>query len=109
MLASAIIMYYGHQGAYHHGASIPTKIPASYLLQWEAIKEAKQRGKKFYNFWGIAPDDAPASHPFKGITLFKTGFGGQKYELLPCQDLPLSFKYNLTRVIELVRKKKRGF
>ncbi|GAI33015.1 unnamed protein product, partial [marine sediment metagenome] len=28
--------------------------PASYLLQWEAIKEAKNRGCKLYNFWGIA-------------------------------------------------------
>ena len=108
-LASAIVMYYGGQGAYHHGASHTTKIPVSYLMQWEAIKEAKKRGYKLYNFWGIAPPDAPKDHPFKGITLFKTGFGGRQYDLLPCHDLPLTFKYNLTRVIETLRKKKRGF
>ncbi|HEC21100.1 MAG TPA: peptidoglycan bridge formation glycyltransferase FemA/FemB family protein [Candidatus Peregrinibacteria bacterium] len=113
-LATAMIMYYGDQGSYHHGASTHKfpKIPASYLLQWEAIKEAKQRGKKIYSFWGIASDEElekNPKHPFKGITLFKKRFGGYRYDLLHCQDLRLSKKYFVNWGIETLRRVKRGF
>jgi lipid II:glycine glycyltransferase (peptidoglycan interpeptide bridge formation enzyme) len=33
-IASAIILISGDTAIYHHGASIPGKIPASYLIQW---------------------------------------------------------------------------
>lgn len=112
LLASAIIMYFGKVAAYHHGASSSDpehrKIPASYLLQWQIIREAQKRGMKAYNFWGIAPGENP-KHPFYGITHFKTGFGGSRYDLLPCQDLPLKPSYHVTRLIETLRKWKRGF
>lgn len=112
LLASAIIMYYGQVGAYHHGASssLPEhrKIPASYLLQWEVIKEAQRRELKAYNFWGIAPGKNP-KHPFYGITHFKTGFGGRQYDLIPCHDLVVNKKYYLNWAVEKVRKIKRGF
>ena len=109
--SSAIIMYYGNTAAYRHGASVglDKKVPTSYLLQWEAIKEAKKRGIKYYNFWGIAPDNAPKSHPFKGITHFKKGFGGEQKNLLHCQDLPISSKYWLNWIVETVRSINRGF
>ena len=55
-LASAVIVFYGNSAFYHHGASIPSKIPAAYLLQWEAIREAKRRGHRFYNFWGVVKE-----------------------------------------------------
>lgn len=112
LLASAIIMFYGGTASYHHGASSSDpeyrKIPASYLLQWAAIKEAKKRGCCIYNFWGIAPDEN-SRHPFFGITHFKKGFGGRRYDLLHCQDLPVSPLYWITFLIETVRKWKRGF
>ena len=76
---------------------------------WESIKEAKNRGMKYYNFWGIAPDKARKNHPFYGITHFKKGFGGYKKELLPAQDLPVSVKYWFNWVIETFRSIKRGF
>lgn len=112
VLASAMVMYYGNTAAYHHGASSSDpkyrKIPASYLLQWTAIQEASQRGMKWYNFWGIAPDKNP-KHPFYGITHFKCGFGGRRMDLLSCQDLALNGKYLITKSIETLRKWKRGF
>ncbi len=122
VLASAMIMYYGKGAAYHHGASSSNpafrKIPASYLLQWEAIKEAKERGANHYNFWGVAPYttdkegkriyDNP-DHPFCGITHFKTGFGGERKDLVACHDLILSPKYYLNWAVESGRKWKRGF
>jgi lipid II:glycine glycyltransferase (peptidoglycan interpeptide bridge formation enzyme) len=107
-LASAIIMYYGTQASYHHGASTPSKVPAAYALQWAAILEAKRRGCRFYNFWGVT-DMADKKHPFYGISLFKTRFGGKSFTLIPCQDLPLTPKYQLTRLIESLRRVRRGF
>lgn len=113
LLASAIIMYYGKSGAYHHGASSShpehRKIPASYLLQWEVIKEAQRRGCSTYNFWGIAPPNAGPKHPFYGITHFKTGFGGRQLDLMPCHDLVINSKYYLNWGVEKFRKWKRGF
>lgn len=109
--SSAIIMYYGNMGAYRHGASLLTdrKIPTSYIIQWQAILEAKRRGIKWYNFWGIAPDGASPAHPFYGISHFKKGFGGQPKLLINCQDLPVRNGYWLNWLIEVIRSFRRGF
>jgi len=111
ILASAIIVYWQGIGFYHHGASSLKypKIPVSYLLQWEAIKEAKRRGCRLYNFWGIAPDNASRKHPWWGLTLFKKGFGGWRKEYVKTQDLVLDSRYWFNWIIEKLRKKKRGF
>ena len=108
-ISAAMIIFWSNMAFYHHGASSfkYSKIPASYLLQWEAIKEAKKRGCNIYNFWGIAPDENP-NHPWRGLTLFKMGFGGYKKEYVKTQDFPLSNKYWLTYAIEKIRKSKRG-
>ncbi|PJA02303.1 hypothetical protein COX73_01460 [bacterium (Candidatus Gribaldobacteria) CG_4_10_14_0_2_um_filter_36_18] len=110
-LASAIIIFWQGMAFYHQGASSQKypKIPASHLLQWEVIKEAKKRGCKIYNFWGIIPIENFKKHPWYGLTLFKMGFGGYKKEYVKTQDLPLSIRYWLTFAFEKLRKKKRGF
>lgn len=108
--SSAVVVYWQNCAFYHHGASLSeyNKWSVSYLLQWEAIKEAKKRGCEFYNFWGIAPNDRK-NHPWAGLTLFKQGFGGYKKEYVKNQDLPLSLVYWLTYLLEMVRRFKRGF
>lgn len=108
IIASAVIVFWQGIAFYHHGASFLKypKIPVSYLLQWEIIKEARKRGCMLYNFWGIAPKSKP-KHPWAGLTLFKTGFGGYRKEFVETQDLPLSWRYWLTFLIEKIRKKKR--
>lgn len=111
-LASAVIIYWQGIGFYHQGASMASKIPATYLLQWEAIKEAKKRGCIIYNFWGIADvknQQKLKKHPWAGLSLFKQGFGGYEKAYLKTQDLPLSRKYWLIRYFELFRKWRRGF
>lgn len=107
-LSAAIILYYGNQAIYHHGASVPSKIPASYAVQWEAIREAKKRGMNVYNFWGIAPENSP-KHPWRGITLFKKGFGGREIDYIHAHDMPVSPLYILPRTVELVRRVSRGY
>ena len=110
VIASSIHMHMAGETSYHHGASTHkySKIPASYLLQWTAITDALKRGDHIYNFWGIAPEGAK-KHPFQGVTTFKTGFGGQLMELMPCIDIPLSQRYRVTRAFEFLRKWRRGF
>ncbi len=109
VVSSAIIVYWQNIGFYHHGASLSeyNKIPVSYLLQWEAIKEAKRRNYAKYNFWGITPDEKKG-HPWQGLTLFKMGFGGYKKEYVKTQDLVLSKEYWLNYLIEKIRKIRRN-
>ncbi len=110
--ASAVVYFYGTTAAYRHGASLSTnnKIPTPYLIQWEAIREAKRRGKQWYNFWGVAPEDAKKNHPFKGITHFKKGFGGEIKDLIECEDLIIEpVKYWPMWLFETLRRIKRGF
>lgn len=110
LLSGALIIFYGNQAVYHHGASSDThkEIPASYLVQWEAIREAKRQGKKLYNFWGVVPENKP-NHPWQGLTLFKTGFGGRRLDFIHAQDLPLSPWYFKTYLIESTTKLLKGY
>jgi lipid II:glycine glycyltransferase (peptidoglycan interpeptide bridge formation enzyme) len=118
VVSGGIFVFWQKIGFYHHGASSQKypKIPASYLMIWEAIKEAKNRGCQKFNFWGIAPISSdfelPTSnlwkHPWAGLTLFKMGFGGEKKEYVKTQDFPISKKYWILYLVEKIRKKKRG-
>ena len=105
ILAIAIIIFYGDTAYYHFSASVSghNELPFSYFLQWEIIKEAKKRGIKHYNFWGIAPNSNP-KHRFAGVTLFKTGFGGERVDWLHAHDLPVSPLYYLTYTFETCRR-----
>lgn len=109
-VAMAILPHFGDTVFYYHGASIklPSSVPAAQLLQWTAIQEAKRRGAKKYNFWGISPADKP-NHPFAGITTFKKGFGGYAVDYLRAQDLPLNIAYWPLWAIDTYRKHRRGF
>ncbi len=110
IIAGSIIIFYGTQAIYHHAASdeLFRDIPAPYLLQWEVIKEAKKRGKQFYNFWGVVPENKQ-KHPWQGLSLFKLGFGGVRENSIHAQDLPLTFSYWKTFAIETAWRIKRGY
>jgi peptidoglycan pentaglycine glycine transferase (the first glycine) len=104
-LAMAIIIFYGDTAYYHFSGSVSghNETPFSYFLQWQIIKEAKKRGIKYYNFWGIAPNNDP-SHRFAGVTMFKTGFGGERIDWLHAHDFPVAPQYWLTYFFETIRK-----
>ncbi|MBI2033122.1 MAG: peptidoglycan bridge formation glycyltransferase FemA/FemB family protein [Candidatus Levybacteria bacterium] len=110
IIAGALVIFYGKQAVYHHAASddIYRDIPAPYLLQWEIIQEAKRRGMSEYNFWGVVPENKP-KHPWQGLTMFKTGFGGKRVNYIHAQDLPLSTSYWKTHMIETLWRIRRGY
>jgi len=108
-IAAAMINYYGDMAVYHYAASASqyAKLPGAYIILWEAIKEAKARGCRYFNFWGIVGDDQE-SHPWHGLSRFKKGFGGEEVWYLHAQDYPLSWRYWINWAIERYRKWKRG-
>ncbi len=110
IIAASYEIFWSGMAFYHHAALLPEykKIPASYLLQWEAIKEAKKRGCKVYDFWGYSDPQKYPKHPYSGPTLFKMGFGGYVKEYVKTQDLVISKKYWLNYIIESWRRIKRG-
>lgn len=78
VIAGGIFIFLDEWGIYYYGASDHgyRKYMAPYLLQWEAIKRAKENGCKYYDFLGIAPEGAK-NHPWSGVTEFKMKFGGR--------------------------------
>lgn len=109
LLAEAFIIFYGQEATYHYGASTEEgrDYPGAYLIQWEAIKEAKRRGMLRYNFWGVERLDNP-KHRFYGVSIFKRGFGGHDVQYLHAQDLIVKpFAYVPNYVIEIIRRRSR--
>ena len=109
LLAEAFVIFYGHEATYHYGASTEEgrNFPGAYLIQWEAIKEAKRRGMLRYNFWGVEKLDNP-KHRFYGVSVFKRGFGGQDVQYLHAQDLIIQpIAYVPSYLLETARKYSR--
>lgn len=108
VIATALIIFTDSSAFYHHGASSKSSsnIPASHLLLWHVIQEAKNRGCQWMNFYGIAPEGQP-NHPWAGLSLFKKGFGGFAEQYVPTQDYVLHPFYWITYSIEKARRWKR--
>lgn len=105
--AGSLVLFTNSSGFYHQGASVHTQYPVTYVIQWHAMLEAKRRGCKFYNFYGIyKPGRTPAA--WKGLTLFKQGFGGFQIDYLPTQDYVVSRKYYFSYLIDTYLAWKRG-
>ncbi len=110
VVCGALIVFWSDIGFYHQAASLEkyAKFSIPYLLQWEAIKQAKAKGCSDYDFWGYTDPQKCPHHPWAGPTLFKMGFGGKAYEYVKTQDLKISSKYWLTYTFETIRRFKRG-
>jgi lipid II:glycine glycyltransferase (peptidoglycan interpeptide bridge formation enzyme) len=107
-LAGALVVYTKSTAFYHQGASRHTKFPVPYALQWEAIREAKRRGCKLYNFWGIL-QEGRTPKAWSGLTLFKKGFGGRQIDYIPTQDYVINpVKYAISWIFETYLQWKRG-
>jgi lipid II:glycine glycyltransferase (peptidoglycan interpeptide bridge formation enzyme) len=109
ILAENFMIFYGNEASYHYGVSteLGTKLSGAPLLHMTAMREARGRGIKRYNFWGIV-DEEDAGHRFYGVSVFKRGFGVQDLKYLPAHDMvlkPLPYLFNWT--IETIRRKAR--
>lgn len=109
-LALGLILLHQPEAIYHEAASTEAgrSLPGAYALQWNVICDAKKAGLKRYNLFGIAPPNA-INHRYSGVTTFKKGFGGREVDYLPAHDLIVNpTKYQITKIIETIRKKKRN-
>jgi lipid II:glycine glycyltransferase (peptidoglycan interpeptide bridge formation enzyme) len=83
LLASGMLVVEGDRSFYLFAGSRreapgETKRYPSYLLQWEMMRSARDRGARIHDLWGIAPQGAGPEHPWYGVGLFKKGFGGRQ-------------------------------
>ncbi|HWE64434.1 MAG TPA: peptidoglycan bridge formation glycyltransferase FemA/FemB family protein, partial [Chloroflexota bacterium] len=78
LLGGVLVHRFGATATYLWGASSneARHLMPNHLLQWEAIRWAKERGATRYDLFGIAENDS-ADDPLAGVTRFKAGFGGQ--------------------------------
>jgi lipid II:glycine glycyltransferase (peptidoglycan interpeptide bridge formation enzyme) len=75
-VAAAMMMEHGRTAHYLHGASDREHraLMAPHLLHWTMMKQYKQRGFQWYDFWGID------SRRWPGVTRFKLGWGAKLVE-----------------------------
>lgn len=109
ILAQNFMIFYGNEASYHYGVSseLGTKYSGAPLLHMEAMRDARQRGIKRYNFWGIV-EETDIHHRFYGVSCFKRGFGVEELRYVPAHDLILKpAHYAATKLFETARKKAR--
>ena len=86
-LAALIATAVGDQAIYLYGASSNEKreLMPTYLVQWEAIRWARERGCTNYDLWGVPDEDAETLEAqfesrhdgLWGVYRFKRGFNGR--------------------------------
>lgn len=105
VLAGIITLFCKKEAVYLYGASgnIKRNFMPAYLLQWNAICDAKKFGCPVYDFYGCPPEENK-NHPMHGLFLFKTGFGGKLIHRPGSFDVVLKKNwYKLYRTAEKLR------
>ncbi len=106
ILAQNFMIFYGNEASYHYGTStdLGTKYSAAPLLHMAAMREARERGIKRYNLWGIVGLDE-TKHRFYGVSEFKRSFGCEELKYTPAHDMILNkSKYLVNKTVETIRK-----
>lgn len=95
IVAVNLVIFFGDTATYLHGASDFRfrNLMAPYAAHWHIIQEARKRGFKNYDFWGVSEEKYP------GATHFKKGFGGKEIAYPGSFDLILNpLWYNIYKV-----------
>ncbi len=89
-LAAVVLIYNDDRCLYMYGASTEQerKRMPTYLLQWEAIRWAKEHGCTLYDFWG-APDHFDETDRMWGVWRFKRGFNATVVRHIGAWDYPV--------------------
>ena len=87
LLAGIFVGLFAQEGIYLYGASgnAHRNLMPNYLLQWEAIRWAKQQGATRYDFWGI-PETDNTDEAMAGVYRFKSGWGGEVVRFVGCYE-----------------------
>lgn len=92
-LAGILLLCMGPRATYVYGASAnrDRNVMPNHLLQWHAIRWAKEAGYGVYDFRGVSPlrDGRPVDESLAGLNRFKEGFGARYVEYAGRLDLPL--------------------
>lgn len=106
VLAANLVINFGQWATYLHGSTSDKyrNLMAPYLLQWQAVLDAKEKGILYYDFGGISPE-GKENHSWAGITRFKMGFGGDRFTHPSSYDIVFrSAKYRLYRLLRLINQ-----
>lgn len=109
ILAQNFMIFYGNEASYHYGVStsLGTKYSGAPLLHIQAMRDARERGIKRYNFWGITGLNE-TKHRFYGVSQFKRSFGVDELKYLHAHDMIIApMRYRVDYVIEKIRAKIR--
>lgn len=82
---TAATTYYAHAGTANEFRQNQPGVP----LMGHMILEAKDLGKKYFDFYGIAPPYQP-NHKLRGVTQFKKSFGGETVDQHGTWELPIN-------------------
>ncbi|MDE5579872.1 MAG: peptidoglycan bridge formation glycyltransferase FemA/FemB family protein [Treponemataceae bacterium] len=104
VLGAIMTLVTKREGVYLYGASSNTKrnLMPNFLLQWTAMRDARNAGARYYDLYGIPPTD-DEHHPMHGLFLFKTGFGGKNVHRVGTFDVPLKGVYAFCSLAERAR------
>lgn len=88
LLAGIIVFRFGRLAQYMYGASSNSKrnLMAPYLLQWEAMRWAKEAGATTYDLWGI-PERLEENDDLWGVYRHKRGYGGEIVRYIGAYDI----------------------
>lgn len=113
IIAGLVLFHIGKQAWYLYGMSSALereKMP-NYILQWEAVRQAKAFNCIVYDLWG-APDQFNEGDSMWGVFRFKEGLGAQVVRFIGAWDLPVrpSLYILYTRVLPWIldRMRQRG-
>ncbi|MGL5830604.1 MAG: lipid II:glycine glycyltransferase FemX [Candidatus Altimarinota bacterium] len=108
VISGIIVTFFKDTAIYYFGVSGNEyrNVMAPYLLQWTAIKAAKEDGMKYYDFLGVAPEGAGENHEWTGVTDFKLKFGGKRVDYQPAQEKIFNMPvYWIMRLVKWLKKK----
>ena len=94
---------------YAHAALDDThrKLSAGIPLLVTLMADAKEKGLKHVDLWGVAPEDQP-DHKWAGFTAFKKSFGGREIAYPGTWDLPVKkLRYGAYQLARKTREKLR--
>ncbi|MBP1234698.1 lipid II:glycine glycyltransferase (peptidoglycan interpeptide bridge formation enzyme) [Arthrobacter sp. PvP102] len=84
------------------------KLSAGIPLLVTLMADAKEKGLKHVDLWGVAPEDQP-NHKWAGFTAFKKSFGGREVTYPGTWDLPVKkVRYGAYQLARKAREKLRA-